>query len=419
MLKSLYWLKVLVALTYVFGAAAYAQSERQAVQQELEQVKEMMRQSGVDPEQMKQLDEIMGKIVEQEAERREARDAAGNPEYEEMHENFGVAVVAMGGERFELDVIRCSTRDLDQGLFAIEALRGPAQDNGHLIVNGSGAYAPSTLTYKELGRQFRAGETSFAFDGQQLEWSGQVDGPGGEMAFEVSVTCRAADVAATITNASGGGNATANQSVSMPFPFGTTTLGNPTIRILGTAEAGADDSNFPGDCDGVQPDDDLEAMSFSAPWRQVGAGGGHSLVGLHALDFERSREFPRKRLTLRFQPESGVHDLESYIDQYGVVATIPFGGNAVKLVFANETGNFKFGYNAIFPVAVVDGMPVGPGRGERYLAHVHFGPIGPLHFDGWSQAEIVDVFKSFTTAPCVGNTLKQDYGPLNPRVVYE
>ena len=91
----------------------------------------------------------------------------------------------------------------------------------------------------------------------------------------------------------------------------------------------------------------------------------------------------------------------------------------MKLVFANETGNFKFGYNAIFPVAVVEGMPVGPGGGERYLAHVHFGPIGPLHFKGWPQDEIIAVFESLTTAPCTGDGLKRDYGPLNPRVTYE
>ena len=418
MLKSLYSLKVLVTLTFVFGAAAFAQNEHQAVQQELEQVKEMMRQSGVDPEQMKQLEAIMGQIGEQEAARREARNAAGNPEYEELHENFGIAVVTMDGERFELDVIRCSKQDLDQGLFAIEALRGPDLDNGRLIVNGAGAYAPSTLTYSEVGRQYRAGNASFAFDGQQLEWSGPVDGPDGRKAFQLAVTCRAADVAATITKARRGGGASANQNVAMPFSFGKTTLGTPTIRVFGTSSDGSGNANFIGDCDGAFPDDDLEVMSFSAPWKQVGAGGGHALVGTHALDFER-KGFPRKRLTLSFRPSSGVHDLESYVDQYGVVATIPFAGDSVKLVFANETGNFKFGYNAIFPVAVVEGMPAPPGQAERYLAHVHFGPIGPLHFKGWPQDEIVAVFESLTTAPCTGDGLKRDFGPLNPRVIYE
>lgn len=409
---------LIVALGHTGPLSANSQDERQQVQQELEQVKEMMRQSGVDPEQMKQLEAIMGQIGEQEAARREARNAAGNPEYEEMHENFGVAVVTMGGERFELDVIRCSTQDLDQGLFAIEALRGPDRHNGHLIINGAGAYAPSTLMYSEIGRQYRVGDASFAFDGQRLEWSGQVDGPDGQQAFEFTLTCRAAGVAASITNARREGGASASQNVSAPFPFGMTTLGNPTIRVRGTSNDGSAKANFPGDCDGVQPDDDLEVMSFSAPWKQVGGGGGHSLVGTHALDFER-KGFPRKRLTLRFNSASGAHDLESYVDQYGVVATIPFAGDSVKLVFANETGNLKFGYNAIFPVAVVEGMPVGPGGGERYLAHVHFGPIGPLHFKGWPQDEIIAVFKSLTTAPCTGDGLQRDFGPLNPRVIYE
>lgn len=419
MLKGFYSLKVFIALTLVFGAAAYAQDQHQAVQQELEQVKEMMRQAGVDPDQMEQLDAIMGQIGEQEAARREARDAEGNPEYEELHENFGIAVVTIDGERFELDVIRCSTQDLNQGLFAIEALRGPDRDNGHLIVNGTGAYAPSTLTYSEVGRQYRVGDASFAFDGQRLEWSGQVDGPAGQSAFEVSLTCRANDVAASITTARHGGAASTSQKSSAPFSFGMSGLGNPTIRVFGMPKAGADNSNFPGDCDGASPEDDIEVMSFTAPWKLVGASGGSLLVGGHALDFERSREFPRKRLTLSFRSVSGVHDLESYIDQYGVVAEIPFAGNTVKLVFANETGNFKFGYNAIFPVAVVEGMPAAPGQNERYLAHVHFGPIGPLHFKGWPQAEIVGVFKSLVTAPCTGEGLKRDYGPLNPRVIYE
>ena len=407
-----------VLLSLIFAGPTWAQDAHQEVQQELEQVREMMRQSGVDPEQMKQLEAIMGQIGEQEAARREARNAAGNPEYEEMHENFGIADVTMGGERFELDVVRCSSQDLDQGLFAIEAMRGPDRENGHLIVNGAGDYAPSTLTYSEVGRQYRVGEASFAFDGQRLEWSGQVDWADGQKTFELSLTCRAADVAATITNARPGLDASANQNASAPFPFGMAALGKPTIRVFGTSNDGSANANFPGDCDGASPDDDLEVMSFAAPWKQVGAGGGHSLVGTHALDFER-KGFPRKRLTLRFNSASGAHDLESYVDKYGVVAAIPFAGDSVKLVFANETGNLKFGYNAIFPVAVVEDMPVGPGGGERYLAHVHFGPIGPLHFKGWPQDEIIAVFQSLTTAPCTGEGLQRDFGPLNPRVIYE
>lgn len=409
-----------VILILALGQAqVFAQDTSPQVQQELEQVKEAMRQAGIDPEQMQQLEAIMGQIGQQETARREARGDGVNAEYEELHEGFGVAVVSIGEDRLELDLIQCSTRDLGDGLFAIEALHGPNRNAAQLIINGAGRYAPSTLVFSDAGRRFKASNASFDFDGQRLAWAGSVDGPDGPAKLDVTLTCRAEDVAAQIADDRPGDRVVNSGGSAMPSPFMPPSVGNATIRVIGMPQSGQGAANFTGDCDGASPDDDLEVMSFTAPWNMVGASGGGMLIGSHMLDFEKSKELPRKRLTLRFQPELRQPDLEALIDRYGVVAEIPFAGSTVKLVFANETRDFKFGYNALYPIAVLENMAYDPRHTGRYLAHVHFGPIGPLDFDGWSEAEIVDVFKSLRTAPCTVDTLKRDFAPFNPRVIYE
>ncbi len=55
----------------------------------------------------------------------------------------------------------------------------------------------------------------------------------------------------------------------------------------------------------------------------------------------------------------------------------------------------------------------------RYLAHVHFGAVGPLNVDGWPQAEVIELFSSFHTAHCMGEGLSRDFASFEPVLTYE
>ncbi len=55
----------------------------------------------------------------------------------------------------------------------------------------------------------------------------------------------------------------------------------------------------------------------------------------------------------------------------------------------------------------------------RYLAHVHFGPVGPLNFDGWPQAEVVDLFNSAHTSRCLGDGLDREFAAFSPTIIYD
>ena len=389
-----------------------------------EMIMEAMRNAGLDPEQLEQMGGLIDKIAEQEAEKKEARRPMEDLEFAEGTEGLGTVDMTIGDERSTLWITRCNTQDSGSGLFSIEAMRSTNRDEGRLIINASGEYGHGVLRYTDATRQFEARKPVFAFDGQNLEWAGPVDGPGGQSDFTVRLNCNAEPgvpkPAVTFPSASVAASQSTDRQQDNPLvAMMQYRPGDPTVHIRGWEQQGAGSQTIEGDCDGAMPDDDLEVMTFSASWKQVGASSGSSLVGSHSLMFEKKRGIPQKRLKLSFQPESRRVDLASRIVDYPVVANIPFAGETVKLIFVNQTADFKFGYHALFPIAQFEGFPMNMQESGRYLAHVHFGPVGPLNFDGWPQAEVIELFNSLHTSRCLGDGLGREFATFSPTIIHD
>ena len=204
-------------------------------------------------------------------------------------------------------------------------------------------------------------------------------------------------------------------------------FGPVTIRIMGTAPKPASGTVYPGDCSDTMPDDDLEVMTFSAPWKvvgdgSVGGGGAGARFGspvTRTFNFEKSPDVPKKQLQLHFGLEQTTRTVADLTAGLAKIADIEFGNSTVGLYYVEETKDLLMGYAALFPIAQTEGMPNEAEFTGRYIATVGFNPVGASHFDGWSEAEIIQLFNSFSTARCLGEGLEQGLAPFSPTVVYE
>lgn len=409
------------------GLHCYAQQ----TQEEIEAMMEAMKDAGLGPEAMQQMESMLEKIGEQEEQRKAARQDISDWEFDEVTEGKGNAFVTIDGQQLTMRVVRCETHNMAAGAFSIEAQVALNPKDGRLLVNSYGTSPPSLLRYTDEYRDYRVDGPTMAFDGQNLEWSGRVDGPDGDASLSVQLSCRA--VAGEQRPSATGplqapdgrglsGDAGDNQlSKMMQFQ-----MGKPVIHIRGVQEnpAPADlvDQVFVGDCDNARPEDDVEVMTFTAPWSIKGSssgGSGDSVVGKRSLMLERDRGVAQKRLTLDFRQESKRMPLMDYISDHAVVDNIPFAGDEVKLVYVNQTTNLKLGYHAVFPLAQLEGFPMNMQESGRYLAHVHFGPVGAMNFDGWPQKDVIELFNSLRTSPCLSAALQKEFAVFSPTVVFD
>ena len=192
-----------------------------------------------------------------------------------------------------------------------------------------------------------------------------------------------------------------------PRDFG---FGPVTLRFMGTTPKTGPGARYIGDCDNEQPDDDFEVMTFSAPWKIVGSRSGGAGGSLGApfsryFHFEKSPDLGQARFGLEFGRELRRATDASLTAGLNNIADIDFGTGSVGLFFVEEIGELPQGYAALFPIAQLEGMPPEPDLLPRYIAQVTFSPyIGSL--EGWSQAEIVQLYESLYTERCLG----EDFG---------
>lgn len=210
-------------------------------------------------------------------------------------------------------------------------------------------------------------------------------------------------------------------AASAPTGFG---FGPVTLRINGTTPRTGAGTQYVGDCDNAQPDDDFEVMTFSAPWKIVGSNSGGHGAGMgspssRSFIFEKNPDIGEKRFKLDFGRERSDATAESLTAGLTRVADLEFGNSSVGLFFVAESGELAFGYAALFPIAQITGLPPEPEFTGRYIARVSFTPVGPLDFEGWSQAEIVQLYMSVYSERCLGEQLGSFFAALGATTVYE
>lgn len=196
------------------------------------------------------------------------------------------------------------------------------------------------------------------------------------------------------------------------------------IRALGTTPKPDFGTVYVGECDDRQPDDDMEVMTFSAPWKTAGAGsaGKGARYGtpiMRSFEFEKDPDLTTVRLSLDSGREKSDLTAADLTDGLPKVADIAFGSRTVGLHRVPETYNLKAGYAAIFPLIEVEGLPTEPGLTSRYIATVQLISLAIPEFEGWSEAEIIQLFESFYASRCLAKGLEQGWAVMAPTVIFE
>lgn len=182
---------VLLALI-VFGQNAMGQDEAVMPQDQVDQMMEMMKESGLTLEQMQGVQSVLQDVSQQEAQHRASEAQEATAEFEAAADGQGMAFVTVGGERHEFQVTECNTERLADGIYVIKARKGPGKKVARIEVFGRGhRYQPSIQFWlKGRGDPYEIDDSAVDFDGQMLEWEGTAYGPTGEeVSAAVSLTC--------------------------------------------------------------------------------------------------------------------------------------------------------------------------------------------------------------------------------------
>ena len=160
------------------GYISYVSAEEAgttAEQQELNQVMEMMKKSGMDPEQMQQMENIFKNISEMEAQKKSSKLNEEQQEFEAATAGYGTAQVEVEGKQYELKLQKCEVKDRSAGVFRIHARQAPGANGGELWVYSDGAKLQSSVQFspKSTGSDiYNSENATFEFDGKTLNWKG-------------------------------------------------------------------------------------------------------------------------------------------------------------------------------------------------------------------------------------------------------
>ncbi|MEL7491947.1 MAG: hypothetical protein AAGJ73_14615 [Pseudomonadota bacterium] len=198
-----------------------------------------------------------------------------------------------------------------------------------------------------------------------------------------------------------------------------------TITAYGTKPKVGSGSPYIADCDGAVPDDDLEVLTFYAPWevKNPGSGGSGAKDGVtpfsRSFDLEKRPAVQLLRLRLSYSREKRDAAVENLTEGYAPVALVDFGPHKVGVYFSeNETGNIRRGYTAFFPLVELSSLPAESSITDRIIAEVSISHSSKT-LDGWHEAEILNVFKSLYQEKCLSEALASSYAVFSPKVILE
>lgn len=148
-----------------------------AEQQELNQVMEMMKKSGMDPEQMQQMEGIFKNISEMETQKKASKLKKEQEAFEMATAGYGTAQVEVEGKQYELKLQKCEVKDRGEGIFSIHARQTPGAGEGELRVHSDSATSKNYLQFSTQSATYDTYESenpAFEFDGKTLSWNGVV-----------------------------------------------------------------------------------------------------------------------------------------------------------------------------------------------------------------------------------------------------
>jgi hypothetical protein len=174
-----------IVLASVFAESTYAESTPEQDRQQMEQMMEMMKNSGADPSQLEQIEAMMRGGMETGIRQKEDRIEADRDEFAE---NFGSEVnawIKINGRRYDLVVTTCEWIDEKTKHFGISAEAPPGGSGASLTVDGGGRHGSQKLYFWTPSGDIDGQNLKLTFDGERFEWSGVI----GDMVVAVDVNC--------------------------------------------------------------------------------------------------------------------------------------------------------------------------------------------------------------------------------------
>ncbi len=191
---------ILLIALYALGSPlslVYAERGGTANQdQGMKQMMEMLKQSGMDPKQMQQMENMMKGMTPKQGKRPSATSKKAQQKFKAETAGHGTAHVEVEGKRYELTMTKCELWGSHSRQFNIAAQQAPGMDDGQLTM-GAGKKSRVGLSFESAhGFYLREGvgpadkSSSLMITDNTLQWEGQV-GESENIPATIHVTCGA------------------------------------------------------------------------------------------------------------------------------------------------------------------------------------------------------------------------------------
>ena len=188
---------ILMAMIYLIGLIGSAQAEKgdaQSQQQEMKQMMDMLKNSGMDPKQMQQMQDMFKSMEGQVRRQSSVRLKKEQQKFEAETVGHGTAQVELNGKQYDLTMTRCKIIDRSTGHFTMSARQAPVNGNVSLDVKGGGGHSGNTVGLMlGKGDPYEAfGIPTFQLNGKTMQWEGEVTRTNKEkVSLKFNLTCGA------------------------------------------------------------------------------------------------------------------------------------------------------------------------------------------------------------------------------------
>ncbi len=180
------WIPVIFLMT--LAGQVPVEGGGRSQQQEMDKAMEMLKQQGMDPKQIEQLENMMKGRMQEDSRRKNAKLKKAQRNFEEKTAGHGDVRVDLDGMLFNLKVVRCEINDRSTGHLMIQADQAPGLDNARLTVSGGNERGYIQFHFGKRSH-FEVRNPTLSMNGNTLEWKGMVEDHIGKVPMNFHLTC--------------------------------------------------------------------------------------------------------------------------------------------------------------------------------------------------------------------------------------
>lgn len=173
-------------------SAVHAQDQGVMSEEAIQQMMEMVKSTGMDPEQLKQVESMMQGVAGDVTVVEAAQKAEEQREFDVKTAGLGKFIILINEASYELQITKCDTRNQADDDFSIQAESSPGTRNGQLVLYKDDRYKRVVLQYFGPPGEFdvHIRENIPQLVNGVLDWTGEVDGPKGRTKMTLRANCR-------------------------------------------------------------------------------------------------------------------------------------------------------------------------------------------------------------------------------------